>query len=67
VAVELYRTDGAEGAARGAAIGAGFYASPSEAFASLSREGVVEPSATTAPLYERAYDSWLKELAGALG
>ena len=33
--IELYNTDGAEGAARGAAIGAGFYASPSEAFDNL--------------------------------
>jgi xylulokinase len=30
--IELYNTDGAEGAARGAAIGAGFYSAPEEAF-----------------------------------
>lgn len=30
--IELYNTNGAEGAARGAAIGSGFFASPDEAF-----------------------------------
>ena len=33
--INLYNTDGAAGAARGAGIGAGVYASPEEAFSSL--------------------------------
>ncbi len=33
--IELYNTDGAEGAARGAAIGAGLYNSTEEAFQKL--------------------------------
>ena len=35
--IELYNTDGALGAARGAAVGAGFYKSFDEAFKSLKR------------------------------
>ena len=41
--IELYNTDGAEGAARGAAIGAGFYANSEEAFAGLKILEIVEP------------------------
>jgi xylulokinase len=37
--LELYRTDGATGAARGAALGAGFYRSPSETFRGLGARG----------------------------
>ncbi len=37
VGIELYETDGAQGAARGAAVGAGLYASFREAFISLSK------------------------------
>ena len=54
--IELYDTDGAAGAARGAGLGCGLYASPKEAFASLHRLGVTEPSAP-AP-YREAYERW---------
>ena len=43
--IELYDTDGALGAARGAGVGAGIYGSLEEAFASLERCRVVDPMA----------------------
>lgn len=57
-AVELYDTDGAAGAARGAALGSGFYASPGEAFAGLQPLGVIEPDAAAAAQYQQAYQAW---------
>ena len=41
--IELYDTHGALGAAIGAALGCGHYASPEEAFRPLRRIAVVEP------------------------
>ncbi|MCR4918459.1 MAG: carbohydrate kinase [Prevotella sp.] len=56
--IELYDTDGSVGAARGAGIGAGIYASNKEAFASLHRLMVVEPDQTHNNQYQEAYDKW---------
>lgn len=56
-AIDLYDTDGAVGAARGAGIGAGVYASPAEAFASLERRLTTAPPADRA-LYLEAYSHW---------
>ncbi|MDO3384420.1 FGGY family carbohydrate kinase [Gilvimarinus sp. SDUM040013] len=61
-AVELYDTDGAAGAARGAALGCGFYSSPKEAFAGLQPLGVIEPNAAAAEQYQQAYHAWQKML-----
>lgn len=41
--IELYNTDGAEGAARGAAVGTGYFNSPEEAFNGLKVLQTVEP------------------------
>jgi xylulokinase len=57
VPLELYTTDGSEGAARGAAIGAGIL-SFSDAFAGLARELVVEPDPQTARATHEAYERW---------
>jgi xylulokinase len=57
-AVELYNTDGSQGAARGAGIGAGIY-DYSSAFLGLERTGVVEPVADQSPAYAEAYSKWL--------
>ncbi|MDR0757381.1 MAG: carbohydrate kinase, partial [Tannerella sp.] len=62
--IELYNTDGAAGAAKGAGIGAGFYASRKEAFASLEKLSVVEPDVHSAA-YREAYGKW-KELVTTL-
>lgn len=61
-AVELYETDGAEGAARAAALGCGHYSSYSEAFVGLSPSGVVEPKPVLADQYQEAYQIWLKAI-----
>lgn len=55
--IELYDTDGAAGAAKGAGIGAGIYASPKEAFASLEKLAVIEPESDTSS-YREAYRRW---------
>ena len=62
VSLELYRTDGAEGAARGAAIGAGAYGSPAEAFETLECEELIEPALEHTSAYEDAYARWLDAL-----
>jgi xylulokinase len=56
--IELYDTNGAAGAARGAGLGAGIYASPAEAFASLKKIEVVEPDVYLADRYFDAYLTW---------
>ena len=62
VSLELYRTDGAEGAARGAAFGVSHYASLSEALSGLRRDAVVEPNLNRASRYREAYYAWADEL-----
>lgn len=57
-AVELFETDGAEGAARAAALGSGFYRSQADAFTGLSRVGVVEPDQALLAQYQDAYQQW---------
>lgn len=56
--IELYDTDGAAGAARGAGIGAGIYRSPREAFATLKKQAVVEPESRGKEIYLEAYGRW---------
>lgn len=60
--IELYNTDGSLGAARGAAMGAGYYKSPSEAFESLKRIRIVEPDHTLVDQIKVSYDRWEKIL-----
>ncbi|WP_212003767.1 xylulokinase [Chitinophaga sp. HK235] len=63
--IELYNTDGAQGAARGAAIGAG-YVNMEEAFRGMERLMVVEPEATLQVQYREVYGKWLTELRSKL-
>ncbi len=58
--IELYDTDGAAGAAKGAGIGAGIYASPKEAFASLRKIMTIEPDTKNCDRYQDAYSQWKK-------
>lgn len=60
--IELYDTDGAAGAAKGAGIGAGIYADASEAFASLELIGSVEPEVSERQAYIDAYALWRSRL-----
>jgi len=54
--IELYKTDGSVGAARGAGIGAGIYKDTKEAFSTLEKLAVVTPSNQDA--YREAYERW---------
>jgi xylulokinase len=60
--IELYNTDGADGAARAAAVGAGFYASAKEAFTHLSVLETIIPTPEKTALYQAAYQRWDNEL-----
>lgn len=62
VRIELYNTDGALGAARGAALGAGLYDSREEAFALLTKTNEVLPVPEDKTSLEKAYQSWKQEL-----
>ncbi|HBV49378.1 MAG TPA: carbohydrate kinase, partial [Alistipes sp.] len=57
-----FDTDGALGAARGAALGAGLYKSREEAFASLKRLEVIEPEAADREALEASYERWKQAL-----
>jgi len=58
--IELYDTDGSDGAAKGAGMGAGIYRDHNEAFASLEKIMVIEPAQQD--LYLAAYERWKEEL-----
>ncbi len=60
--IELYDTNGAAGAAKGAGIGAGIYASAEEAFASLKKICVIEPDGLKANAYCGAFELWKERL-----
>lgn len=60
--IQLYNTDGALGAARAAAYGAGCYSSFDEAFDSLECLDTVEPDDNNKDKYLSAYIKWLSEL-----
>lgn len=62
VTLELYDTDGSQGAARGAGIGAGIYASPTEAFQGLEKLASLEPDNSLVSAYQDVYASWLEAL-----
>ena len=60
--IELYDTDGSVGAAKGAGIGAGIYKDNTEAFATLEKLAVIEPSVADAQAYADAYETWKSRL-----
>jgi len=59
-AIELYNTDGAQGAARGAALGAGYFANANEAFHSLAVVQDIKPMAD--PQLADHYLGWKNRL-----
>ena len=59
--IELYETDGAVGAAKGAGIGAGIYKDHNEAFTTLRHMATVKPETDCAP-YKAAYKRWVERL-----
>ncbi|MEG1634776.1 MAG: carbohydrate kinase, partial [Rikenellaceae bacterium] len=64
--IELYNTDGALGAARGAALGAGLYKNREEAFASLRKLETIEPDNAMKAALEHGYQIWKRELNNKL-
>jgi len=60
--IELYDTDGSQGAAKGAGVGAGYYKSFKEAFITLKKIKVIEPDKKAHDNYLEAYQSWSNRL-----
>lgn len=56
--LQLYNTDGAQGAARGAGVGAGIYANARDAFANLACVKRYEPDAMLRNAYQQPYENW---------
>lgn len=64
--VELYNTDGSQGAARGAGIGAGIYKNSKEAFANLRVVKRIAPDPRLKRTYETIYSEWKSNLKRTL-
>jgi xylulokinase len=60
--VELFETDGAQGAARAAGVGAGIFPAIGDAFQGLRAVSRHEPDTTTSPQYRDAYARWREAL-----
>ncbi len=63
VVIELYNADGAQGAARGAVVGAGLVPSTKEAFQGLAKTHTITPDAAKKSQYQELYDRWSKSLS----
>ena len=60
--IELYATDGSQGAARGAGVGVGHFKDFAEAHHGLEKTATVGPTPVHREAYEAAYQGWLSEL-----
>ncbi len=60
--IELFDTDGATGAARGAGIGCGYYKNEKEAFIGLEKINTIEPNESLKAAYTEGYENWLAVL-----
>ncbi len=60
--IELYDTDGSAGAARGAALGYGFYSNIDEPFESLQQIECIEPESEKMKIYSDLYEDWKQDL-----
>jgi len=56
--IELYNTDGAQGAARGAGFGAGIYSSLRDTLNTLQIVDTIEPNIKCEENYRQAFSSW---------
>jgi len=56
--VELYNTDGSQGAARAAGVGAGIYKNLTDAFIGLKPVKMIEPNEKLTSAYNQAYEQW---------
>jgi len=64
--VELYRTDGAQGAARGAGLGGDIFPATDDAFIGLDAVDIIPPDERLAPLYEHIFRQWCDKLENML-
>lgn len=64
--IELFNTDGSQGAARGAGIGAGIYREIDDAFIGLESVETVEPDDSLAERYRESFDRWKEYLASLI-
>ena len=62
VPLELYSTDGSQGAARGAGIGAGIYKTFKDAFAGLQKIKTQSPQKNMVKVYKEVYNGWKQKL-----
>lgn len=60
--IQLYDTDGSQGAALGSGVGAGIYNSFGEAFENLQIIKKVYPDDSKFELYQKAYNNWTSQL-----
>lgn len=64
--LELYDTDGAQGAARGAGVGAGVFTNVTEAFTGLEQIETVSPEKEKQEKYRDIYTDWIETLQSKL-
>ena len=64
--IEIYNTDGAQGAARGAAFGSGFYESMDDALKNLKMIKSYEPDSGLSDRYDVYYQAWKEQLQAQL-
>ena len=60
--LELYNTDGATGAARGAGIGVGVYKNATEAYSSMEKIKSYSPVKGEQEIYSSVYKKWKRQL-----
>ena len=58
VSVQIFNTDGAEGAARGAAWGSSYYKNRAETFQNLQVLKTIEPDKNLSEIYTQKFSSW---------
>jgi xylulokinase len=66
ITIEMYNTDGAQGAARGAALGVKYFTSREEMFKGLERVKIIEPQKSRTNEYHEIYATWLSTLKRSL-
>ena len=62
VPLQLYQTDGAQGAARAAGVGIGVYSNEAEALSNVEQVRSFEPGGEDAAAYRSFYEEWVAGL-----
>ena len=61
--LEIFNTDGANGAARGAALGFGIFETMEEAFDDLQLLEVIEPNSELCTMYKESFEGWKETIS----